>query len=336
MTKVIRLFRRVVNRGRSEIDTAIGTCAAPSDIRHSAKVFLYALSVRLRSSLASVLHQPGILLVEILWRWFFGFSALILAVFAAVRLERAIGLNAEEEEMLASRSPILIAQGILEIAHRARPIAVRLGIIVIPAILLLWVLAATLGRGYVLRRLPSRESVGPRWLALSALNFLRVVTLLLLIVAYLGCSFATSLVIDPYEPNYALGVLVFLSLFVIALASWSLVHWIISTACLYAARQNLETLGALSATMRLLRENFRELFSISAQNSSVRTVVAIVFTLLALPPLLLYRMPLLFWTIEVTLFLAYCAVSDLLLLARLVAYVEVTEHAPAVVVAEHS
>ncbi len=286
--------------------------------------------------MAFIFCRPGILLAEIAWRWLFGISALALAGFSAVLLERAIFVYPEEQEMLASRSPILIAQAVLEILHRARPIGVRLGLVVVPTILLLWILAATIGRGYVLRRLSSREANGARWLPLSALNTLRVVTVLFLVVAYLGCSFATSLVINPYAPNYALGVLVFLSLFAIALASWSLVHWIVSTASIYAARQNFGISQSLNAAMQLLRENFRELFSIAAQNSSVRTVMAIIFTLIALPPLLLYRVPLLFWTVEVLLFLAYCAVSDTLLLARLACYVEVTERAPTAIASENT
>jgi hypothetical protein len=291
-------------------------------IRH---LVLYPFPVPIRSFLASILRQPGILVAEIAWRWLFGISAMALSAIGAVRLEHAIAVYPEEQEMLASRSPILIAQGILEIAHRARPIAVRLAVVVIPTILLLWILAATLGRGYVLTRLSSCEPDTPRWLSLAALNCMRVVTVLVLLVAYLGCSFATSLVINPYAPNYALGVLVFLSLFMIALASWSLIHWIVSTACIYAARLNLGTVKALCATIQLLRESFSELFSISVQNSSVRTVVAIAFTLMALPPLLVYRVPPLFWTVEIVLLMAYCVVSDVLLLARLSAYVEVTD-----------
>lgn len=286
--------------------------------------------------LASILRQRGILLAEIAWRWLFGIAALALAAFAGIRLDRALIVYPEEQEMLASRSPIEIAQAILEIAHRARPIAVRLGMVVIPAVLVLWMVAATLGRGYVLSRIGSGESRGPRWPALVVLNSLRVVTVLLLVVAYFGCSFATSLVLNPYAPNYALGVLVFLTLFVIALASWSLVHWIVSTACIYSARQRLGVFRALDATMQLLRESFRELFSIAARNSSVRTVAAIFFTLLALPALLIYGVPLLFWTVEIVLFLAYCVVSDVLLLARLAAYVEVIERLPAAAAAEHS
>ena len=279
----------------------------------------------LRTSLAAIFRQPGIVFAEIAWRWTFGASALTLAAFAIVRLEHAITIYPEEQEMLSSRSPVLIAQAILEIGHRARPLAVHLGIIVIPAILLLWIIAATVGRGYVLSRLPSREWLSPRWLVLSALNLLRVVSVLLLVVAYFGCSFATSLVINPYAPNYALGILVFFSLFMISLAAWSFLHWIVSTSCIYASRQHLGLFQSLDATMQLLRTSSRELFSIAAQNSSVRTLVALIFTLFGLLPLIVYRVPPLFLTAEIVLFLAYCIASDMLVLARLAAYVEVIE-----------
>ena len=270
---------------------------------------------------------------EIAWRWIFGISTLALAAFAMVRLEHAIVVYPEEQEMLSSRSLLQIAQAILEIGHRARPLAVHLGVIVIPAILLLWIIAATVGRGYVLSRFPSRELISPRWLAFLVFNLLRMISVVLFLVAYLGCSFATSLVINPYAPNYALGVLIFLSLFLIALAAWSFLHWIISIAGIYAARQDLGVFQSLSATIQLLRASWRELFSVSAQNSSVRTLAAIVFTVLALLPLVVYRIPLLFWTFEIALSLAYCVASDILLLARLVAYLEIIERSPETVAA---
>lgn len=280
--------------------------------------------------------DPAVIAGEIAWRWIFGISALALAFFAAIRLEHAIVIYPEEHEILGSRSPILITQAILEIAHRARSITAHLGIIVIPAILLLWIVAATVGRGYILARLNSPNLTGPHWPALLTLNLLRVATVALLVPTYYCCSFATTLVVKPYEPNYALAILTFLCLFAIALAIWSLLQWILSIACIYAGRQGFGAAASLNATLRLLRRNHRELFSISAQNSSARTLLALIFTLLALPTLAISSFPQAFWIVEIVLFLVYCAVSDVLLLARLAAYVEVTDRAHQNAVAEHA
>jgi hypothetical protein len=48
-----------------------------------------------------------------------------------------------------------------------------------------------------------------------------------------------------------------------------------------------------------------------------------VFTVIALAPLALRSIPAVFWSLEIAIFLLYCVLSDLLLLARLSAYVEV-------------
>ena len=278
----------------------------------------------LRSHLSLLFREPGIIFAEIAWRWIFGASALLLTGVAILRIGRSVAIFPEEDEMLASRSPILIAQAILEIGHRIWPVAVRVAAIVIPAILVLWVIAATVGRGYVMNRLLERETRGPNWIALAVLNILRVISVLLLVAAYFGCSFATSLINNPSHPNYALAVLLFFVLFVIALLVWSFFHWILATACIYSGRQGLGLLNSLLATMQLLRTRAREVFSIAAQNSSIRTLAALLCTFLALLPLVVLRIPALFWSLEIVLFLAYCILSDILLLARLAAYIELT------------
>lgn len=224
--------------------------------------------------------------------------------------------------MLASRAPLQIAEAILEVWQRARPLALRLGIIVIPAMVVLWLSAATVGRGFVMNRLyESRTS--PRWSSLLVLHFLRILSVLALVAAYVACSRATALVLDPENPNYFLALIVFLVLFGIAILVWSFVHWILSLACIFAARERSSTVVSIRQTINLLRSNGRQLASIAAQNGTARTLIAILFTFLALFPLALYRVPVLFWTLEFAILLLYCAISDILLLARLSAYIEV-------------
>ncbi len=279
----------------------------------------------LRDILKSLFRDPIVILIEVIWRWIFAASALSLIAFAIFRLEHAVAIFPEEQEMLASKAPLQIVQALLEIWVRVRPAALRLGVIVIPAILVLWVIAATLGRGFVMTRLMARDSTSPRWSSLTFLHLLRVLSVLLLVAAYFACSFATAAVSNPTEPNYALAILVFLFLFATAVAIWSFLHWVLSLACIYSSRQSLSVFKGLQATLQLARQRFRTLVSISSQNASLRTAAAIVFTFLALPPLVTYRIPPLFWTLELAILLAYCLLSDVLLLARLAAYIEISE-----------
>lgn len=279
--------------------------------------------------LARILRDPTLIAVEIAWRWAFALAAISLALFALIRLQRAVVILPEEQEMLASRAPLQVAEALLEVWHRIQPLTLRLGLIVIPATVILWIIAATVGRGYVINRVLVPTSTAPRWSSLLVLHLLRVLSVFALLVAYVGSSRGTLLVSSPEVPNYFAAMLLFLVLFGLALLAWSFLHWILSLACIYAARECASTFESLARTLRLLRAKGGELGSIATLNGTARTLVAIAITFIAAVPLVLYRLPTLFWTIEFLIFLVYCLASDILLLARLSAYVEALQ--PAVI-----
>jgi hypothetical protein len=262
---------------------------------------------------------------ELAWRWAFSASALALSAFAILRLQGAVVILPEEQQMLSSRTPLQIAEAVLEVWQRARPLVFKLGLIVIPAVIVLWLIAATVGRAYVLNRICQSAETKPNWLGLVTLNSLRVLSVIGLIGAYIACSRATTLVSNPESPNYFDALVVFLLLFSVAVLIWSFIHWILSLACIFAARERTSTIASLRRTVSLLRGQGRQLASVAAQNGTARTVVAILFSFLTLFPLVLYRLPILFWTLEFAILLLYCLASDLLLLARLSAYVELAE-----------
>jgi hypothetical protein len=283
--------------------------------------------VTLRQHLARILRDPTLVVVEIGWRWAFAFSALSVATFATVRLQRAVVILPEEQEMLASRAPLQVAEALLEVWHRIQPLAITLGVIVIPATVVLWIIAATVGRGFVIGRVWRPTSIGRRWSSLFALNLLRVVSVFALIGAYVESSRATLLVSSPEAPNYFAAMLVFLVLFGVSLLVWSFLHWILSLACIYAARERTSMFGSLNRTIRLLRARGGELASIATLNGTARTLIALAITFVAAVPLVLYRIPVLFWALEFAIFIVYCFASDILLLARLAAYAEAMQPA---------
>jgi len=289
--------------------------------------------VTLRQHLARILGDPTLIAVEIAWRWAFALSAVSLAIFAIVRLQRAVVVLPEEREMLASRTPLQIAEALVEVWHRIQPLALRLGLIVIPATIVLWIIAATVGRGFVITRVWTPTSTGARWSSLLVLTILRVLSVLGPILGYFASSRATLLVSTPDAPNYFAAMLLFLVLFGLSLLVWSFLHWILSLACIYAAREQASTFGSLARTARLLRARGGELASIATLNGTARTLFAIVISALAAVPLVLYRIPVLFWTVEFVIFVGYCLVSDILLLARLSAYVEAMQPAASSVAA---
>jgi hypothetical protein len=281
--------------------------------------------VTIRQHLARILRDPSLVAVELAWRWAFGTSAIALVTVAVIRLQHAVVILSEEQKMLTSRAPLQVAEAIVEVWQRAHPLAVRLGLVVVPAMVVLWVIAVTVGRGFVLNRILELKSGGPRWSSLLTLHLLRAVSVFALIGAYIECSRATVRLSNPESPNYFAALLVFLVLFSIVVIVWSVVHWMLSLACIFAAREQMSAIASLRRTTRWLRTEGRRLASIATLNGTARTFVAIVFTFLGLFPLVFYRVPILFWTLEVAIFVLYCAVSDILLLARLSAYIEAAQ-----------
>lgn len=276
----------------------------------------------MRDNLRRISREPALFITEVAWRWLFGASSIVLLVYAILRLHAAIEVTPEEQAMLTSWSPQSMGQALAEIGVRALPLLIRFGAIIVPAIAVLWILAATVGRAAVMTRLCRTSNV--RWGSLIAIHILRVMSVFGLVLAYLGAAFAASLALNPESPNLLLATVIFVFLFAWAMLAWGFLHWILSLASIYPVSEAKGTAASLGAAIKLVRTHRSELASIASPNATGRTLAAIVFTALALVPLpLLTVTPALFWSIEVFLTLVYCLVSDFLLLARLAAYADV-------------
>lgn len=275
----------------------------------------------MRDNMRRISREPALLVTEVTWRWLFGASSIVLLVYATLRLHAAIEVMPEEQALLTSLSPQGMAQALAEIGSRALPLLVRFGAIIVPSIAVLWILAATVGRAAVMTRLCRNSDV--RWVSLTAVHILRVISIFGLVLAYFGAAFAASLALNPESPNLLLATVIFVLLFAAAMLVWGFLHWILSLASIYPVTEAKGTVASLRAAIGLIRTRRSELTSIASPNATARTLAAIVFTILALLPLpLLTATPALFWTVEIFLTLVYCVVSDFLLLTRLAAYVE--------------
>ena len=283
----------------------------------------------LRENIARIRREPSLLAIEVAWRWTFGAVALALLAFAFVRLQHAVVINPEEEAQLHSMSPDLMGQALVMIAARAMPIAGRLAAILIPALLVLWSVAAILGRAVVLTRLvgPPRERM--HWNGFIGVHVLRAASILGLTAGYLAASFFAALFVNPEDPNYLLGALVFVVMFVVVVALWMWVHWVLSVAAIFPVTDGMGTVASVQSAFRLVRTRGGELAAVATGNGTARSLVALVFTFFGLLPLPLYSVaPGLLTAIEIIIALTYCVISDWFLLARLVGYLEIATSAP--------
>jgi hypothetical protein len=204
----------------------------------------------------------------------------------------------------------------------------------------LWIAAAALGRGIVTRIIVRRFAAvyavavavdAPRWAWFAALNFARVLMLLIPLVGYLGGAFLAG-VVSGTGPNTGqntvTSALITFGVFAASAVLWSYVNWVLSLAPLFVVRDGLAPLDSVVAAIAFIARNHSRLRSVALWNSTLRGVAATVISLAGVLTVATFSMssPLPSWVATLLLVsetLAYLIISDIFLLARLAAYASV-------------
>src|SRR5512146_3501320 len=112
-----------------------------------------------RSGFRAVLRQPAVIAGEIAWRWTFGAASWAVR-FLTLR-DIFAGVDVSEAEYLLARhsDAFLIADAWARVLIEVLPPLARAAMILIPALTLFWIVAATVGRAATLRGLCENNSV---------------------------------------------------------------------------------------------------------------------------------------------------------------------------------
>ena len=319
-----------------------------------------------REALRQVCRTPGLLAMELLWRWSFGLGVLGLLLTAWTRLRPVLMLDEAELRTLDTSNPVTLASQIVALFEPYAPLLLRVALWVAAGAALLWIVTATVGRTVITRivmsevtRLQNPTSAGSpaldsyrrsavdsarpnpaqqnlampypagkssRWPAHAILHAARVLMLLIPAIGYLAGVLLASLAGGAENPLSA-AILV-LTPFFTACVLWSLVNWVLSLAPLFVEREGLGALDAIVAALNFVQRRRTELASIAQWNGALRTVVAVALTVLGAATLSAGG-PLWLRVALVALeTLAYLVLSDWLLLARLAAYAQVAVAEP--------
>lgn len=292
-------------------------------------------------------RRPALSFAEILWRWSVGASAAALIIFGVIEYLNTLPVTAGEILFLQTKQPILIAQAIARIFRGSRERGVAAALLAALAIVLLWIIAASLGRMATVSSLldyfrPRAASVSTGAIAIDEthpqnnisrhvfrslfrLNFLRVAVAVAAISGLAGAGILAGFVSSEADP--VLAVLVFLSFAALACTAWWALNWFLSLAALFAVRDGEDALGAISAVVSLCRERAGAVFAVSFWTGLIHLVVFIAgSTVVLLPVGLAAALP---WRITslalLVITLAYFAVVDWVYMARLAGYACVAE-----------
>jgi hypothetical protein len=291
-------------------------------------------------TLSRVWRCPSLTGLEVLWRWAVGIPALWLVYSNVRRILVAhtdgtmdvarLGLDSKlvhdpvgvaSADPLGATERVSYAIGILypDLLHTARWLG--------PLVLVVWLVASSIGRTVVLRRADARLHSRPG--TLLVLQTLRMMVLLGSFWVWLTCLHWASriAVADPIaaggEPElvlyFALAIVSTLGIFTL----WGVLSWGLTVAPLLAMLRNLGVWGSLKAALRLgpLKSKLVEINLVMGIVKIALLVLAMVFSASPLPFETETTQGFLatWWAVVTVL---YFVASDYFHVARLVAYLE--------------
>ncbi|MGA1984018.1 MAG: hypothetical protein ABSG84_16330 [Acidobacteriaceae bacterium] len=278
-------------------------------------------------TLSACWKRPSLTALEVLWRWAFGAPAAGLIWYEALRVWRETPVDVDALKRMSILDPMSAAATLSQTADLLMPGVLRVAEWLAPLLLVVWVVASSLGRVAVLRRVDTRLRARPG--TVMVLQALRVTALAGSFVAWFACLQAAAgyAVNGPIaagqEPNLvlycALAIVTTLGMFVL----WAVVSWALSVAPLLAMLRNLGAGASLKAAFRLgpVRGKLVEINLVMGIVKIALVVLAMAFSACPLPfasvatPDFMLR-----WYGVVTVL--YLVASDFFHVVRLVAYLE--------------
>ena len=271
-------------------------------------------------------RQPAIVLAEIAWRWTFGLGALALAVASFGAYLDTLRVSNLELLVLRGHLHWLIADAVGHMLQGGPRLA-TVAAIVLPAIILLWVMAATIGRTATLKALLRRETpvaLGPQF----GLNFLSASVTLASLIGYLGAAIlADRTASDAGDVRGGVFLVVFVVLGTLIAIVRSRINWFLSLGAIPAVREGHDTFTAISEAVGLFRRHPARFAGAGAVFGIIHGVLFAFCTVVCLLALSLTGKapPVATLFVLAVITLAYFAAVDFLYIARLAAYVALDE-----------
>jgi hypothetical protein len=286
-------------------------------------------------------RRPSLTFAEIAWRWTVGAVGWGLSLFWLVEYLDTLLVTKGDAALLSTKQPFLVGRAIAHILRGSLNRAVLSALVVLIALALLWVVAASVGRVAAVRRLLDRfrndgvrgasrnnAAEGSRPLgSVTLLNFLRAIATLAAVLALIGAAVLASFASPHDNPQPGLVFILFFPMAGLVCLAWSGLNWLLSLAAVFAIRDGLDALEGVSAAVAFFREHSSRVVAVSTWAGLAHLVAfSIASTAVSLPLAFIQLAP---WRLVVAIIilvtLAYFAIVDWLYIVRLAGYVFIAE-----------
>jgi hypothetical protein len=248
-------------------------------------------------------RRPSVTLAEITWRWTVGATTASVLTFGLFEYLRTLPVTNGELLFLRTRHPYLVGEAIAHILRGSGGRAVIAGLLAALLLMVLWIVAASVGRIATVRGLleyfrrdrrivrgvsnvgapdggvsdsgvskgderdiPSNVSTDHVWAPLTALlrlNFLRVAVAVAALVGLAGAGILAGFASPAANPRPGVAFLLFLPLAALVCSLWGVLNWILSLAGIFTVRDDEDAVGAIASAVTFCRERTGSVFAVS-------------------------------------------------------------------------
>lgn len=228
--------------------------------------------------------RPALFAGEIAWRWSCGTAGWAMVAFAFATYLNAIRVTNADLLLMKSRVPGLVAQSIQNIFRGTGPMLLRAAAVLLPAITVLWIAGASIGRWIGLRALLN-ECRG-RFGTVVGLHFLRAAAGLAAVIGYMFALLVAGLVVsrsDQEQPG--LFLLIFLIIATVVGFFHGRIRWYLSLATILAVRDGTDAFRSVSAAFDAYRDHRNDFLGVAVAIWALRLFLMAGATFVSLLPL---------------------------------------------------
>jgi hypothetical protein len=280
----------------------------------------------LRDGWRVLMRAPFVVISEIAWRWTFGLAASAILYYGFREYFATVTISRAEYYSLRAFEPASWMGIVARVIVAAEMGLHVIGPVIVPAILILWITLATLGRAASVRVLVAEE---PRtnWFASALLNCFRALLVCAALLAFFGAGLLVNAIVGDSTQNFASAVLLMVLFLLVIVLAWLVANWFFSLAPIFAAADGRGFWSSLGDAGKLYRAEQNAFFSIGFWFTFARGILIVASTLLSLWAFTQAR-PHLAVALIIFISLAYFACADAFNMWRLACYISFTEPAP--------
>lgn len=285
-------------------------------------------SAPIRDGWQALKRMPALILCEIAWRWTFGVALWAVLIYIFARSLGQVRISGEEIKLIRAFDPYSTAYVMLRVINAILPTVLRVCLYCLPGLVILWIAAASVGRAATLSVLLRESRKQIRWGALVGINVLRVVVLFAAALALVGCSILVGRMFRGDPQFLGAAILLGVGLDTLVLCAWSALNWFLSLAPIFVVRDGAGTLGAFGSSIGLLQQRTGCYVGAALGLGLARVAIMTGATVASMVPLALVGASRVAVVLGMSLVIAlgYWALTDVVQIWRIAAYVSLVEY----------